>query len=1204
MDSSWQTEGPNPNSSRARKLTADVPLCSGKFTQISELHDGLALVCSSNLVFWSGRAVLFGGRSTAHWSSGGSDIQWVGPCCAGGVAVFLSDRIVLLRIAVTEAGVSVSNKTLRHLTASVDEVVALPRGGLALALQNQSATGCHADILVFSAFALLNGLEASWHRQLYGGPCLGLALSSSGSLVVLMSNNIHVFPHAEEEARPVVTWTAPLPGPGVEGATTVLSLPDDLIAIGFSCTRIELFNASILGARQPEAALQITRLGAECSVQTMIPWGLHGLGVQASAGISGSSGIFDGLFLFNYSAIMTSTPIEWQTLNVTRELADSNPFDHHLVAGGIALYDSTTKRAVFFANATPQGDWTATPLLSEDANPLFSGIGAVSETILAGVPSSSNWDSISFWNLSLQRPSGSPGIVEPLKAFCTLPGPDCALAPIIGRTREGDLVLQCGSNASMRLLPADAINTCRSSVSYVDVRYFGTDDMYPSYVQAVPCCRGGIAGVLKFCGSGSVDPCMSNVSLFNASVVALGGLPFGEFQEENYNKVMSLLPLADGGLAVGTQSGAIFVYQGVDLAPGGSFQPSARFAGANWAGSSILSAWAKDPSSRLPDVFIASPIVYEPQKCPDMTYGRGGECKPCPHTLLSLQGSGRCGFRSGGRVLLVLFLSSFLCCGALSIGFFLEPKLLSKKQIVAWCWGVAFVFVLCPVLKSCLFGGERGPAWLSAVLVAVVLGAFAAEHWTRRQRQGSAKEIPATSGLLVLLILLSTATGFFLLFERAEHRDLMHPAQTLLGPDSGEGAFFCGFLLVSQAIALTGIAVGQRRAQKLLTEGHAPAGSLLYSARPTEGSRRCSCLRERCAGWPQRLLQFFKSWMGRHLVMLLNASVSTATCSYQYMRDVSSPRHCMLAVVAFSGLLSISTGLLAITSEYFQWKVRIDRHFRWSVLWKVSMTAGKVLLLAMPKAGSSVDVQSTLSCGPNVLCPATCLEGGGYCAKFDLMTGSLCKCVKAEVSWIIYILTAVTSSLLCLLTLADLAAFWSTRLIPWRESGVLRLRGSAALVGAAGVNLASFSFALLVAFAPTKCYLLDLTTAMFLVVPLIPLTLVANEARWIIATWKGDCESFSLIWSTSGLRVLGVLTCLAASLSAAHMAWRPMAELNAACRLVHIALMTICILAAPCAMFCSAIRAKSLCRSEGEDANEETSVGVEITDSFRTAQQQ
>ncbi|CAE7217411.1 unnamed protein product, partial [Symbiodinium necroappetens] len=396
----------------------------------------------------------------------------------------------------------------------------------------------------------------------------------------------------------------------------------------------------------------------------------------------------------------------------------------------------------------------------------------------------------------------------------------------------------------------------------------------------------------------------------------------------------------------------------------------------------------------------------------------------------------------------------------------------------------------------------------------------------------------------------------------------------------------------------------QVRASRLFPVSCLPVRSFLYVETRQGSDRRrcCQGLLMCCGGFPAWVLTFVRSWNGRHIILLINAAVSSATCTYQYLRETNSPRHCLLALVAIIGLLSVGTGLVALASVRYQWR-QLDRHFRWAILWKSAMLAGKVILLAIPKASTPVHFESVLSCGPDPLCPEDCLRHGGYCHMFQSAGHSSCKCVKSELNWTIYVLTSVTSCFLCMLTLIDLAAFWSARRTPWRESRLRWLRGFAALVGAAGINLTACLFALLVSVAPTSCYVKDVATAVSLVLPLVPLMLFANEARWIIATWKEDAAGCALIWSTSGLRVLAFLTCLAAVGSAASVASRPVAR--GICQGVHGAILGISCLTVPSAVACSLLRARSPPPSRAaQDAQQSGSEGSEMRSMALTAQKE
>eukprot|EP00439_Symbiodinium_sp_Y106_P052151 s417_g6.t5 len=151
--------------------------------------------------------------------------------------------------------------------------------------------------------------------------------------------------------------------------------------------------------------------------------------------------------------------------------------------------------------------------------------------------------------------------------------------------------------------------------------------------------------------------------------------------------------------------------------------------------------------------------------------------------------------------------------------------------------------------------------------------------------------------------------------------------------------------------------------------------------------------------------------------MVVNACISTAVCTYQYLQSDPSPRETLLAVVLCFGLLSIFTSAFALSSDAFQWEEKLDRHFRWSVLWKVDMLASKVVLLAIPQASSVVQMDSIKSCGFDAFCPSDCVNQGGYCTRSNIAGSPVCKCSRREVNWAVYVLTAITSFLLCMLTL-------------------------------------------------------------------------------------------------------------------------------------------------------------------------------------------
>ncbi|CAE7692789.1 unnamed protein product [Symbiodinium sp. CCMP2592] len=293
-------------------------------------------------------------------------------------------------------------------------------------------------------------------------------------------------------------------------------------------------------------------------------------------------------------------------------------------------------------------------------------------------------------------------------------------------------------------------------------------------------------------------------------------------------------------------------------------------------------------------------------------------------------------------------------------------------------------------------------------------------------------------------------------------------------------------------------------------------------------------------------------------------------------------RNGLLVATLCIALLCIASGLTAVRYQ------QLDKHFRLAVLWKASMLACKTVLLAMPTPSAQVLMDSMLSCGADAFCPDSCLMGGGYSASVGLK----CRCIKAEANSLIQVLNWMAGVVLCGLTVQDLAGFGSAWLVPWEVSPFNRTCGAIALVGAAAINIISCIFAILLATAPAYCYLggpslktsvvvphsvsaLTAPKATTMVLPVLPLMLLANETRWIIATYKRDAEAASkaLIWSASGSRVLSLLTLLGAVWSAVSMWQRPPKETGSLCRGVQWSMVGLFLFTAPCSLACALLRA-------------------------------
>jgi len=994
--------------------------------------------------------------------------------------------------------------------------------------------------------------------------------NGSEFLLVFSDTAIHRFPVVSGTLGPMSSQVFPLSELPIQ-PTAVAVLPENVLAVATNeAIRLMHFRdgpLSWLGM-----PLKVRHGGL--AVDEMLPWGRRGLCVRD-----------DTYYFFNYSVATWDSAVLWQTtLEAASNLQESRVTNLVGIAGGVAALVLTENAAdlVFLRNSTPHGDWRRVVLRSMDSgSAAFSSIVAVSNTILAFcVGEAGNW---SFWDLS-EPPRRSENSSEVLDAFCTLPAPVRTpnAGRLLGATGQGGLIV---ANASgLLVLPAAGIRRC--DLSYL--LHLHSRDSARAYTpmvgmrrgsRAVACCGGGFAVVHSGVRtSGGLQP-WDQMSLFNASAAIRGGEPFAELKVDNaWNLITSLFPLEDGGFLAGATSKKVYRYEPAQVRGLVMLNASTAFGieSVPWS----LASWSRGPTgSALPEIFVADEVVYRAQSCPEMTYGHWGDCIDCPDFTLSIQGSKSCNFRPGNRIAMALLLGLAVVAVALLAGRSLEPKLLRSaplglQSLRALAWACALLPVLGGVVE-----GIFGPAWFASLLVFLALLGLAIEHWMWR-RQGLV-EMPASTGLLLWMACNALVISFMFVLDTADLRD-RHPQLTMLGLDRGESRCFCILVLATQPVVIVAATAWQAKVRKNALRRPLSRG-LLYTEPDGRDTfnywphyrcmQRCGC--RAVSGCFERTRRLLKSWEGRHWIMVVNAGISATVCLYQYVQSNSGPRDSVLAVVLCFGLLSMFTGILALSSDALRLPEKLDRHFRWSVLWKVDMLASKVVLLAIPQASSVVQMDSIMSCGFDAFCPSDCVNQGGYCARFGNAGSPVCKCSMPEVNWAVYILTAITSFLLCMLRLTDLAAFWSARLTPWRESGLRRLRGALGLIGAAGVNLTSLFFALLVSVAPAECYLLDLSTALVTVLPLVPLTLVANEARWILATWKAHEAQHVLIWSCSGLRILTFLTCAASAASTAHLAWKPTQGLSETCRAVHWSTLGGCFLCAPFSLACSLIRART-----------------------------
>jgi len=265
-------------------------------------------------------------------------------------------------------------------------------------------------------------------------------------------------------------------------------------------------------------------------------------------------------------------------------------------------------------------------------------------------------------------------------------------------------------------------------------------------------------------------------------------------------------------------------------------------------------------------------------------------------------------------------------------------------------------------------------------------------------------------------------------------------------------------------------------------------------------------MQERCP-WLARMLQaarlFLNSWHGMHAIFALSAFASFCVLVKQMPGAAGTPRFALLQgsllLAALTALTSAAASLWAALGKRV-----IDQHVRYSVLSKACMVANKGVLVAMP-VQKTVDVGFLWSCGPDVLCPDECKQKpGGLCAR----SGDRCGCVVGEVSTPMIVITLFSSSVMFLMTLADLLSVLSV------SSSKLK---PISLFSVVGVNL-SLLFAIVgLTYLPASCYLLDFQKVLFLAAPYVPSSLLANEVRWLIEGWKPQAVEHGPIYEIEGL---------------------------------------------------------------------------------------
>lgn len=319
-----------------------------------------------------------------------------------------------------------------------------------------------------------------------------------------------------------------------------------------------------------------------------------------------------------------------------------------------------------------------------------------------------------------------------------------------------------------------------------------------------------------------------------------------------------------------------------------------------------------------------------------------------------------------------------------------------------------------------------------------------------------------------------------------------------------------------------------------------------------EGSSDLKARGKRVLRWLLLLvIDLFTTWSGRHLVGVLNSAVNLVLFGRQAWRlqNGDARQQSLLTCLGLSILCVLQGGLslLVVNFKMNRLYFLADKHFRVVTLLKTALLMAKSLMLAFPFS-SAIEVPGEIkfawSCGLEISCPDSCKEGmrsgettPGSCVQQVIPSyGSssasptiTCACVGSTGSKLqTTILVAVSGGLIAFLTLLDVVTACRTLNSDrelYREKfklGWVRLALFCSVLLAILQAVVCFY---LVEF-PVTCYAFRPGPTFRLAVPMLPIAMLLNEAKWVIHTWRADHKRIHMaqLQNTNGLSVLGPVT--------------------------------------------------------------------------------
>lgn len=301
----------------------------------------------------------------------------------------------------------------------------------------------------------------------------------------------------------------------------------------------------------------------------------------------------------------------------------------------------------------------------------------------------------------------------------------------------------------------------------------------------------------------------------------------------------------------------------------------------------------------------------------------------------------------------------------------------------------------------------------------------------------------------------------------------------------------------------------------------------------------------RLAKWDPR--KVFGSFRARHSLFIANGVLNVLWLTVEFIPlSDTDPRKGVLVECSFVALLCVFVGAMSLASSRKKAnatgkkvvKSSVDWHFRLVVLLQSLLLTGLCCMLTIPfeKKIRPDSFEYLWSCKVNSLCPQWCRDEGGNCSWRESPDGRIteCNCIGgSSFKTGCTFLAMLTSLLLCVLTIVNVPQLWRVS-YSWIDGRTSTCRFRLAVFSVAAVSGLQCTLSLLTSYSSASCQS-SLAAAFASALPLMPLSLLANEALWVAEAWKPERHRmlYAPVHDVSGLHVF-VLCSVCCELTGAY----------------------------------------------------------------------